>query len=74
MKKNVRIERGTRLILNDAASGIEDATHKVDGGKLNRGSALRRSYSAMEVLEFVDIVDQTIDEGIINNVQEFWKK
>ena len=72
---HARLNKSSHLLVNDCATEIEKASAcKVDGRKGNRGCALRRTYTAREIVEFVDMVDQALDEEMVSSVQEYFKE
>ena len=70
MTNDARLNKSSHLFVNESVAEILKASAcKVDGRKGNRGCALRRTYTAREIVEFVDMVDQALDEEMVSGVQ-----
>ena len=55
------------------AKNNADGRHVVDGRRNNRGSSIRNSFSARDVVEFIDMVDEAIEDGRANSVTDFFR-
>ena len=72
---DARLGKNSHLLVNRRVAEIEKASAcKVNGRRDNRGCALRGTYTARDIVEFVDMVDQALDEEMVSSVQEYFKE